>query len=133
MRIQKILRNSWANLGNSSQEIPRKCSEELFAGNSEEFPQILFTFSPMFFSELVTRNALELVTRNSLELWEFPWNGLKEIPRTWILGLREIPRNSSRHFHRIFLWKIPGNFRGFSAKLLLGPCQIKYSLPMKNL
>ena len=35
-------------------------------------------------------------------------------------GLRAIPRNSCRHFHRIFLWSIPGNFRGFSSKLLLG-------------
>ena len=51
------------------------------------------------------------VTRNSsdLQLWEIPWNGLREIP--WIC---------CRHFHRIFLWKIPGNFRGFTEKLLPG-------------
>ena len=49
----------------------------------------------------------ELVSRNS---WAF-------VPRN---GLGENPWNTCRHFHLIFLWEIPGNFRGFSEKLLLG-------------
>jgi len=48
--------------------VPRKFlgmagSEELFAGNSQEFPQILSTFSAV----LVTSYSLELVTRNILD------------------------------------------------------------------
>ena len=61
-------------------------------------------------SELVTRNSMEWVTKNSPE-------GVTEI--LW-KGLREIPKHFCRHFHRIFLWKIPGKFRELSAKLLPG-------------
>ena len=104
-------------------------SEELFYGNSQEFPQILSTFSPGFLKnwwQEIPWNWLQEISW--IELWESPQNGLQEIFRTW---LREIPRNSCRLFHLIFLWKFLGNFRGFprkiprnfswfSAKLLLG-------------
>ena len=51
----------------SWESIPGMWFEELFAGNSEEFPQILSTFSPVF-----------------LQNWQqkIPWNWLQEIP--WI-------------------------------------------------
>ena len=112
--LMNVLRNSWENLGNSSQEIPRTWFWRTFLWNSREFPQILS-------AELVTRKFLELVTRNSSDL----------VPRN---GLREIPRKSCRHFRQIFLFKnlrkfpgrIPGNFRGFSAKLLLGMCLVLF-------
>jgi len=106
-----FLRNFWENLGNSSH------------GNSQEL--VLKTFLLQIFSgfseELVTRNSLELVTRNSLDRVtriSSEWvtrNSLDLVPRNW---LREIPRKSSWNFHRIFLWKIPGNFRGFPEKIL---------------
>jgi len=103
-------------LGIVSRKFPGNESKELFSGNSQEFPQILSTYSPVFCRivnkkfpmELVTRKYLELVTRNSnwigryekflgmgykkfLGPGEIPWN-----------GLREIPLNCCRHLHRIF-------------------------------
>ena len=98
-----------------------------FSFVSEYFKIFLKTFSLQIFScfseELVTRNSLELVTRNSFErvtIISSEWvtrNSSDLVPGN---GSREIPGKSCLHFHRIFLWKIPGNFRGFSAKLLLG-------------
>ena len=56
---ENISRYSWGTLEKILGMVPRKFPgmgfEELFAGNSEEFPQILSTFS----AELVTRNSLE--------------------------------------------------------------------------
>ena len=104
--LVNLIRFSWRTLEKILGIVPRKFpgidSEELFAGNSDRVMRIS--------SEWVTRNSSDLVPRN---------------------GLRKIPRNSCRHFHRIFLWKIPGsfrrfpgiipgNFRGFFAKLLVG-------------
>ena len=135
---ENISKYFWETLGNILGIVPRKFpgidSKKLFSGNSQEFTQIWSKFSQVIFQrnslELVTRNSLEWVSWNIHQNWfrEIPRNGIQEIPRN---GLREIPRNFCRHFHRILLWKIPGNFRGllekiprsfrgFSAKLLLG-------------
>ena len=62
-------------LGIVSRKFPGIESEELFSGNSQEFPQILSTFSPVFCRivnkkfpmDMVTRKSLELVTRNSMD------------------------------------------------------------------
>ena len=50
-------------LGIVLRKFPGMGSEELLAGNSKKFPQMLSPFSAV----LVTRNSLELVTRNSLD------------------------------------------------------------------
>ena len=110
--------------------VPRKFpgigSKELFSGNSQEFPQIWSTFSPV----ILQRNSIELVLeipqiglweipRNGL--WEIPWNGLREIPQN---GLREIPRNGLQEIPRNGLREIPRKcvdiFTGFSRERILG-------------
>ena len=95
--IKIFLRNSWEN---HPRKFPGIGSEELFTGNSTNLVDIFSSFS----AELVTTISLKLVTRNSLDL----------VLRN---GLQEIARNSCCHFQQIFLWKIPGNFRGFPGKI----------------
>ena len=98
--------------------------------------------------ELVTRNSLDTimrndsvgVRRNSSELgliyfWEIITRKsqapTKPLPLYGVhhrnfsmenlsLEILETISNFCRHFYRVFPWMIPGNFRGFSAKLLPG-------------
>ena len=100
--------------------VPRKFpgmgSEELFAGNSKKnSTNVVDIFCSIGNKklELVTRNSLDRVMRISSE-W-VTRSSLDLVPRN---GLREIPWNGCRHFHRIFLCKISGNFRGFPGKIL---------------
>ena len=98
--LVNLLRNMLSIFQDIPEELLRK-SWELFPGISTNFVHIFFGFS----AELVTWNSL--VTRNSLD----------RVMRISSDLVTRISRNSCRHFHRIFPWKIPGNFRGFPGKI----------------
>ena len=95
--------------------VPRKFPgigfKELFAGNSQEFPQILSTFSSVFlqnWKKEIPWNWLQEIPW--IELWEFPRNWLQEIPRTWFLGMG----------HEKFLGIAVDIFTRFSCERVLG-------------
>ena len=117
-------------------EIPEKFSGNFSPRNSSEFLQKYSLEIPeKFLGQEIPLTELREFPQNGLQ--EIPRNGLQEIPRTWFLrmGYEKFLGKavdiftgfSCERFLRIFAdsqerfpGKIPGNFRGFSAKLLLG-------------
>ena len=114
LRTFKIsLRNSWENLWNSSQEIPRYWFWDTFRW---KFPRISTNFVNIFsgFStELVTRNSLDRVMRISSE-W-VKRNSLDLVPQN---GLQEVSQNSCGHFLMIFLLNFCWNFPASQERFL---------------
>ena len=94
---------SGENVDRYSGEIPVTNSEEFDTGISRELVQ---GFSP----ELVTRSSPEL---DSFVFWGISSQEILEKFLNQILrnGLREIPWNTCRHFHRISSGKCYGKFR----------------------
>ena len=106
MRIQKY-RILEKILGIVPREFPGIVLKNFSLEIPKNFHKFCLHFLQCFFSKLVTRNALKLVTRNSLD---FTWNGLQEIPGTWILGMG----------YEKFLGIAVDIFTGFSCERFLG-------------
>ena len=102
-------RYSWGILEKIFGIVPRKfqgiCSEELFSGNSQEFPQIWSTFSPVilqnwYYKKFLGTAGYEKFLGMGYE--KFPRMGFEKILRISVYSFTGFSRKDSLELPRIF-------------------------------